>query len=105
MIENSTSRVCGIVLAWCERNHIAYIMPMEVVLEDIKRTLGARDVCLPRFKAGQGLQAQSISSPTSKGFNAQPNYRRELDGVKIVTDEGLSINKGLGIEEVMNRLS
>ncbi|KIW04717.1 uncharacterized protein PV09_04450 [Verruconis gallopava] len=47
VIDNDQGRVCGHVLAWCERNAIAYICPMEVILEDIKRTLGAKRICLP----------------------------------------------------------
>ncbi|OCK79230.1 hypothetical protein K432DRAFT_355339 [Lepidopterella palustris CBS 459.81] len=47
VIENLHGRVCGHVLAWCERNRLAYICPMEVLLEDIKRTLGAHKIYLP----------------------------------------------------------
>jgi len=47
VIQNGLHRVVGHVLAWCERNHIAYICPMEVLLEDIKRTLGAKRIYLP----------------------------------------------------------
>jgi hypothetical protein len=47
VIDNEDGRVCGHVLAWCERNAIAYICPMEVLLEDIKRTLGAKKISLP----------------------------------------------------------
>lgn len=47
VIENARGRVCGHVLAWCARNRLAYICPMQVLLEDIKRTLGARKIYLP----------------------------------------------------------
>lgn len=47
MIDNERGRVCGHVLAWCEKNKIAYICPMEVLLEDMKRTLGAKRILLP----------------------------------------------------------
>ncbi|KAF2868091.1 hypothetical protein BDV95DRAFT_157627 [Massariosphaeria phaeospora] len=47
VIQNGSHHVVGHVLAWCERNHIAYICPMEVLLEDIKRTLGAKRIYLP----------------------------------------------------------
>ena len=47
IIQNGTHRVVGHVLAWCQRNHIAYLCPMEVLLEDIKRTLGASRIYLP----------------------------------------------------------
>jgi hypothetical protein len=47
VIDNDQGRVCGHVLAWCERNSIAYICPADVLLEDMKRTLGANRVGLP----------------------------------------------------------
>ncbi|XPS74299.1 hypothetical protein M3J09_006419 [Ascochyta lentis] len=47
VVQNNSHRVVGHVLAWCQRNHIAYICPMEVLLEDIKRTLGAQRIYLP----------------------------------------------------------
>jgi hypothetical protein len=47
VVQNGTHRVVGHVLAWCERNHIAYICPMEVLLADIKRTLNAKHIYLP----------------------------------------------------------
>ena len=47
VIQNNSHRVVGHVLAWCQRNRIAYICPMEILLEDIKRTLGAKRIYLP----------------------------------------------------------
>jgi hypothetical protein len=47
VIQNTTHNVCGHVLAWCERNNIAYICPMEILLQDIKRALGAKRIFLP----------------------------------------------------------
>ncbi|KAF2398208.1 hypothetical protein EJ06DRAFT_532574 [Trichodelitschia bisporula] len=47
VIDNAQGRVVGHVLAWCERNALAYICPMEVLLLDMKRALGARCVTLP----------------------------------------------------------
>jgi hypothetical protein len=44
---DNRGRVCGMVLAWHQQTSIAYIQPMQVILEDIKRTLGATEVCLP----------------------------------------------------------
>ncbi|KAL4785515.1 hypothetical protein BJX76DRAFT_324448 [Aspergillus varians] len=47
VFEKSTGRVCGSVLAWSEKSRTAYIAPMEVLLEDIARTLHANNVTLP----------------------------------------------------------
>lgn len=47
MIDNEKGRVCGHVLAWCSTNEWAYICPMQILLEDIQRTLKAKRVELP----------------------------------------------------------
>ncbi|KAF9893386.1 hypothetical protein FE257_011818 [Aspergillus nanangensis] len=46
VFEKATGRVCGHVLAWSDQTHSAYIAPMEVLLEDIARTLNASYVSL-----------------------------------------------------------
>ncbi|KAH8696036.1 hypothetical protein BGW36DRAFT_342479 [Talaromyces proteolyticus] len=56
VFEQSTGRVCGHVLAWSEKSRTAYIAPMQVLLEDISRTLGSCTVTLP------GCQDDNISS-------------------------------------------
>ncbi|KAL3444859.1 hypothetical protein BJX65DRAFT_310449 [Aspergillus insuetus] len=47
VFEKSTGRVCGAVLAWSEKSRTAYIAPMEVLLDDIARTLHATHITLP----------------------------------------------------------
>lgn len=47
VIDNDHGRVCGHVLAWCSKNRVAYIAPMQVMLEDIAETLGAGRITLP----------------------------------------------------------
>jgi hypothetical protein len=42
------------VLAWGEKSKTAYIAPMEVLFEDIKKILGAEGVALPIPEAGGG---------------------------------------------------
>lgn len=44
---DQSGQVCGHVLAWSEKSRTAYIAPMEILLDDIARTLGARSVTLP----------------------------------------------------------
>ncbi|EFW15606.1 hypothetical protein D8B26_002296 [Coccidioides posadasii str. Silveira] len=44
---NQNGQVCGHVLAWSEKSRTAYIAPMEILLDDIARTLGANSVALP----------------------------------------------------------
>lgn len=47
VMDNASGRVCAHVLAWSPRNNMAYIAPMEVLLDDMAHTLGAK-VTLPR---------------------------------------------------------
>jgi hypothetical protein len=44
---SSTLQLCGHVLAWSDKRKTAYIAPMEVLFDDIKKTLDAEDVSLP----------------------------------------------------------
>lgn len=47
VVDNDNGRICGHVLARCSIRRISYIIPMELLLEDIKGTLGANSVRLP----------------------------------------------------------
>jgi len=64
VIDNDQGRVCGHVLAWCEKNSIAYICPAEVLLDDMQRTLGASRICLPgSAETATGLIASEAVPP------------------------------------------
>ncbi|RAL02307.1 uncharacterized protein BO80DRAFT_378628 [Aspergillus ibericus CBS 121593] len=47
VFEKSSGRVCGHVLAWSDKTRTAYIAPMEILLEDIARSLNANYIGLP----------------------------------------------------------
>jgi len=47
VIENTHGGVVGVVIARDDTQNVTYISPMELIFEDIKETLGARDVGLP----------------------------------------------------------
>jgi hypothetical protein len=85
VIQNDTHRVIGHVLAWCERNHITYICPMEVLLEDIKRTLGAKRIYLP----GSAEEAKNMAR-LSKHRIKHEKEDSKIEGVKVAF-EGLGI--------------
>jgi hypothetical protein len=67
IVQNGTHQVVGHVLAWCHRNHIAYLCPMEVLLEDIKRTIGAERICLP----GSAQHVQLDADVEALGMSVQ----------------------------------
>lgn len=87
IVQNGTHRVVGHVLAWCERNHIAYICPMEVLLEDIKRTLGAKRIYLP----GSAEEARHLSRMNKLALKDKEDGRVEELEVAV---EGLAIDLG-----------
>ncbi|QDS69181.1 hypothetical protein FKW77_000010 [Venturia effusa] len=80
VIDNEQGRVCGHVLAWCERNAIAYICPMEVLLEDIGNSLHAEKICLP------GCDEEDVISSCERRFgNARSNggmFTQDKSGAK-----------------------
>jgi hypothetical protein len=47
LVAVSTGAVCGHVLAWSSRKRVAYMCPMEVLLQDMADTLCAREIQLP----------------------------------------------------------
>ncbi|KAI0014587.1 hypothetical protein F4780DRAFT_202026 [Xylariomycetidae sp. FL0641] len=53
VVDRGSGRVAGHVLAYSTRKRVAYICPMEVLLEDIAETLAAHEVRLPGL-AGLG---------------------------------------------------
>lgn len=96
VVQNGSHRVIGHVLAWCERNHIAYICPMDVLLEDIKKTLGAKRIYLP----GSLEEAKYLSRNHSHPNSAEHTKRRQIEaGIRAggkLDDIQIAV-EGLGI--------
>lgn len=65
IVDRHQGQLCGHVLAWSQRKHVAYICPMDVLLRDIAETLEASEVGLP---GGQPL----ITVETSQKEPSQP---------------------------------
>ncbi|KAL8736985.1 MAG: hypothetical protein Q9181_002125 [Wetmoreana brouardii] len=61
VIDNATGGVCAHMLAWSERCNTAYVAPMEVLFEDMARTLGA-DVTLPGLQGSLSTKNEASSS-------------------------------------------
>ncbi|KAK3712253.1 V-type proton ATPase 16 kDa proteolipid subunit [Vermiconidia calcicola] len=59
VINNEDGKVCGHVLA--SRRGRTYICPMDLLLEDIKTTLGAKSISLPAAAADKQRQPEGIS--------------------------------------------
>jgi hypothetical protein len=110
VIDNEQGRVCGHVLAWCERNAIAYICPMEVLLEDIKRTLGAKRICLPGgedelLETTNNVNRSREATRNQKAIEGRRETDLELPDIARL-DFGDKERLGLGggtAEEIMRR--
>lgn len=59
-MDNVSGCVCAHVLAWSPRNKTAYIAPMEVLLDDMAQTLGAK-VTLPRQESPETIPSPKKS--------------------------------------------
>ena len=86
--------LCGHVLAWGEKSKTAYIAPMEVLFEDIKRTLGAGGVELPLpegvHKPGTVVKEDSGIGIGTKGEEIASKLR------EMRLDENRNPNPALG---------
>jgi len=60
VIDNDHGRVCGHVLAWSSKNGVAYIAPMQVILEDIAEALGAERITLPEPRNIHASESSSL---------------------------------------------
>ncbi|KAK2762600.1 hypothetical protein FQN54_000773 [Arachnomyces sp. PD_36] len=82
VFDKSTGQVCGHVLAWSEKSRTAYIAPMQVLLEDIARTLGASRVTLPGSQEEESPQLAAIPTPVEIR-RPQPTLRKVQDQLPI----------------------
>lgn len=84
---SSTLQLCGHVLAWSDKRKTAYIAPMEVLFDDIKKTLDADEVSLPNpaghaeAKAGRAdtkLLPPALGDTRATQLNQQLEVSREV---------------------------
>lgn len=94
-----TSELCGHVLAWGNKSQAAYIAPMEVLFEDIRRALDAERVCLPavtmqaEVDRGQAIEmAQKPPRSVAHSSRQLTQHASDIDGgsVPAVPDQTLS---------------
>ncbi len=90
--------MCGHVLAWCERNSIAYMCPMEVLLEDMKNALKARHICLPGAEDIDegGLGGSGSSGGVGPATATAAMKRMEEGGINLADIRRLSIGASSG---------
>jgi hypothetical protein len=89
VVQNGHHKVVGHVLAWCQKNCIAYICPMEVLLEDIKRTLGATRIYLP----GSAEHTQHLTKAAR--CTEVEDLGSKVQGLGIV-DSAVDVREALG---------
>lgn len=90
VVQNGKHKVVGHVLAFCHKNRIAYICPMEVLLEDIKRTLGAKRIYLP------GSMEQMAYAARRTRHQPPQQHQHQHQQVDAMADLGDRVH-GLGI--------
>jgi len=81
VLDNATGFVCGHVLAYSSASGVAYIAPMEVLLDDMAATLGAT-VVLPNssLKAQQSPDITATPLSRNSSFLAPLNTRDRRRG-------------------------
>lgn len=77
-MDNDNGRICGHVLARCSIKRVSYIVPMQLLLEDIKETLGAKCVRLPSV-ATEVNQMLDEALAHYELVDNSPNTRREIN--------------------------
>lgn len=94
VFDKSTGHVCGHVVAWSERNHTAYIAPMDILLEDIARTLNANQISLP----GNPDSSVAYALAQSASLEAQ-HARYHPAGVRIADQLPVDIGRlSIGVD-------
>lgn len=62
IVDRYQGQLCGHVLAWSQRKHVAYMCPMDVLLLDIAQTLEATEVRLPGGEPVVMLNTEELDS-------------------------------------------
>lgn len=83
-----TGRLCGHVLAWGKQSRTAYMAPMEILFEDIRKRLGAERVELPGC---EGVERQMETEVMQKDLRRLSTSGRSTDeDVKLKMEEEVS---------------
>lgn len=102
VFDPATGQLCGHVLAWSDKFHRAYIAPMQILFEDISRSLGV-EASLPGTENGSAVNPLGQLEPEideaiiarSKRASTAPAEGR---GIEISLDS-LSISGGSETEQ------
>ncbi|KAA6411656.1 MAG: hypothetical protein FRX48_04937 [Lasallia pustulata] len=79
IIDNASNRICGHVLAWSSKTSIAYLAPMELLLEDMARVLHA-DVAFPPGRRALPQQGDChVGSADTSAAAAEPAAKAVAD--------------------------
>merc|ERR1712070_1133080 len=62
--------LCGHILAWSDSMNLAYIVPMEILVDDLRNRLGAKEIRLPAQIPAESAQ---MKQPVSKTITATIN--------------------------------
>lgn len=82
-----TNELCGHVLAWGNSLHVAFMAPMEVLIEDMKKTLDAEKIQLP---AEAIMEKHLMAEEKRKGKRVLEIVEGHLDGRSRQVNKDLS---------------
>lgn len=106
IIDNASGQVCGHILAWSEMAGAAFMAPMDLTLEDVKRTLGAETVRLPGALPWEGVGGSSSVTSGDGSAHASSTsvntLNSALEKVQIAPKPVSStwLNEGLSLSTV-----
>ena len=83
IIDNQSGKVCGHVLAFSQAKQCAYIAPMEILLQDIKTTLGVQQVYLPGSEITLATHALGTVSNDVRQRGEQQSMTEELSRLRV----------------------
>ncbi|KAI9836298.1 MAG: hypothetical protein M1837_003426 [Sclerophora amabilis] len=95
VIDNDEGRVCGHVLAWCTEKAVAYICPMQILIQDMERTLASSitlpDSVDPPTQARRRSISENLETTFGGAARLQPPPRAEelVEPKTIAAEAGL----------------
>jgi len=94
VIDTKTGGVCGHVLAYSEASGVAYIAPMEVMMEDMQRTLG-KTVVLPG-------QAAEVSPGLGATFSGKAAVFTDRNSLPLTTQNTSPLKMGYPLRQMQS---
>ncbi|KAI9657350.1 MAG: hypothetical protein M1821_003030 [Bathelium mastoideum] len=100
VVETNSGKVCGHVLAYSKAKGVAYICPMDILFDDIKRTLGADRIGLPSANEPELVDMAEHGRAEELNIDELP-HNHELDDTEAGASEADVSEGGDDLEDAM----